>query len=86
MYPPASRYEPSPCQLPNRLPPLEDPTCFEVRYVSANGGIHWHHQWVTVSHPCIGAYVGLEDIDDGIWMVYFGPLTRGRWLERHRRI
>lgn len=23
---------------------------------------------------CIGEYVGLEEIDDGIWNVYFGPL------------
>jgi hypothetical protein len=35
---------------------------------------------------CIGAYVGLEEIDDGIWNVYFGPLKLGRLLERHRRL
>jgi len=57
-----------------------------VRYVSANGGIRWHHQWVNVSHVCVGAYVGLEEIDDGVWNVDFGPLTLGRLLERHMRI
>jgi putative transposase len=86
MHTPASRYEPSPRQMPNRLPPLEYPDRFEVRSVSANGGIRWHHPWGNVSHTCIGEYVGLEDIDDGIWKVYFGPLTLGRLLERHRRI
>jgi putative transposase len=86
MQPPASRDEPSPRQMPNRWPPLEYPDCFEVRYVSANGGIRWHHQWVNVPHTCIGAYVGLEEIDGGIWNVYFGPLKLGRLLERHRRI
>ena len=35
---------------------------------------------------CIGEYVGLEEIDDGIWNVYFGPLKPGRLLERHLRI
>ena len=25
-------------------------------------------------HVCIGEYVGLEEIDDGVWNVYFGPL------------
>jgi putative transposase len=86
MQPPASCDDPSPRQMPNRLPPLAYPDRFEVRYVSANGGIRWHHQWVNVSHPCMGEYVGREEIDDGIWHVYFGPLTLGRLLERHMRI
>jgi hypothetical protein len=72
--------------MPNRWPRLEYPDRFEVRYVSANGGIRWHHQWVNVSHTCIGDYVGLEDIDEGIWHVCFAPLTRGRRRERHMRI
>jgi putative transposase len=84
--PPASRDEPSPRQMPNRLPPLEDPDRFEVRDVSANGGIRWNHHWVNVSHTCIGEDVGLEEIDDGIWHVSFGPLKLGRLLERHMRI
>jgi len=84
--PPASCDDPAPRQLPNSLPPLEDPDRFEVRDVSANGGIRWHHQGVNVSHPCSGAYVGLEELDDGLWNVDFGPLTRGRLLERHMRI
>ena len=33
-----------------------------------------------------GEYVGLEEIDEGIWNVYFGPLKLGRLHERHRRI
>jgi hypothetical protein len=31
-------------------------------------------------------YVGLEEIDDGIWNVYFGPLKLGRLHERRMRI
>jgi putative transposase len=72
--------------MPTKLPPLEDPDRFEVRYVSANGGIRWHHQWVNVSHTGVGEYVGLEEIDEGVWTVSVGPLTLGRRLERHRRI
>jgi hypothetical protein len=40
---------------------------------------------VDVSICCAGEYVGLEEIDDGLWNVYFGPLNRGRLLERHMR-
>ena len=83
---PAACYHPSPRPMPDRLPPLEYPDRFEVRYVSANGGIRWNHRWVNVSTVCVGEYVGLEEIDDGIWNVYFGPLRLGRLLERHMRI
>jgi putative transposase len=65
------------------LPPLEYPDRFEVRYVSANGGIRWNSRWVNVSTVCVGEYVGLEEIDDGLWTVYFGPVRLGRLSERH---
>jgi len=83
---PASCDEVPPCAMPTKLPPLAYPDRFEVRYVGANGGIRWNHHWVNVSHTCAGEYVGLEEIDDGVWNVYFGPLKLGRFLERHMRI
>lgn len=83
---PASIYEASPREMPARLPPLEYPDRFEVRYVSANGGIRWNSDWVNVSIVCAGEFVGLEEIDDGLWNVYFGPLKLGRLHERHMRI
>lgn len=83
---PASQYQPSLREMPNKIPPLEYPDRFEVRYVSANGGIRWNKNWVNVSSVCIGEYVGFEEIDDGIWNVYFGPLKLGRFDERHMRI
>ena len=87
MHTPASCYEPSRREMPAKLPPLEYPDRFEVRYVSANGGIRWKkHAWVNVSTVCIGEYVGLEEIDDGVWDVYFGPLRLGRLHDRLMRI
>ena len=83
---PASRYQPSRRPMPSKLPPLNYPGHFEVRYVSFNGGIRWKHDWVKVSIVCAGEYVGLEEIDNGVWNVYFGPLKLGRLLEKHRRI
>jgi putative transposase len=72
--------------MPTNLPPLAYSDRFEVRYVSANDGIRWNRQWVNVSQVCVGAYIGLEEIDDGVWNVYFGPLKLGRLLERSMRI
>jgi len=33
-----------------------------------------------------GEYVGLEEIDNGVWNVYFGPVKLGRVNEHHMRI
>lgn len=83
---PASCYRPSTREMPSTLPPLEYPDRYEVRYVSANGGIRWNRDWVNVSTVCVGEYIGLEEIDNGIWNVYFGPLKLGRLIERYMRI
>jgi hypothetical protein len=85
MHPPASCDAPSPRQRPTSLPPLAYPDRFEGRDVSAHGGLRWHHQGVNVSPTCMGEDVGREAIDDGLWQVSCGPLTRGRLLERHLR-
>jgi putative transposase len=34
----------------------------------------------------IGEYASLEEIDDGIWDVYFGSLKLGRLHQRHTKI
>ena len=83
---PATLYQSSPRPFPAKLPPLEYPAHFETRYVSHNGGIRWNCAWVNVSITCAGEYVGLEEIDNGIWNVYFGPLKLGRLSEKHMRI
>jgi putative transposase len=50
--------------------------------VSRNDGIRWHKQWVNVSQTLGEEHVGLVEIDDGEWDVYFGPLRLGRFHER----
>lgn len=84
--PPASVYTPSPRPYPRGLPALEYPAHFEVRRVSTNGGIRWHSGWVNCSHVLSGEYVGLDEVADGIWALYFGPVLLGRFHERDRTI
>ena len=83
---PASVYQPSPRGYPEKLPRLEYPSHYETRYVSHNGGIRWNSDWVNVSICCAGEYVGLEEIDNAIWNVYFGPVKLGRLIEAQMRI
>ena len=83
---PAEVYQSSPRPMPTRLLAPTYPDRFEVRYVSANGGIRWKNSWVNVTSALIGEYVGLEEIDEGIWEVYFGSKWLGRLHERLMRI
>lgn len=78
---PADLYQPSPCPFPNRLPQPEYPGHFEVRKVSKNGGIRWKKGWVNISHSLLQQYVGLEEVDDGVWSLYFGPMLLARFHE-----
>jgi hypothetical protein len=57
-----------------------------VLHGPASWGIRWNSAWVNLSITCAGEYVGLEEIDDGVWNVYFGALKLGRLLERTMRI
>ena len=79
-------HRPSPRPMPAKLPEMCYPDRFEVRYVSANGGIRWHKRWVNVSSALVGQHVGLEAVDDGLWDLYFGVKKLGRLHERHMRI
>jgi transposase InsO family protein len=86
MHTPSQLHQASARQMPDKLLPMEYPDRFETRYVSANGGIRWHKQWINVSSALVGEYVGLEAIDDGIWDLYFGIKKIGRLHERLMRI
>jgi hypothetical protein len=84
--PPAQHYQPSPRPYARALRAPEYPRHYETRYVSTNGGIRWHHRWVNVSHVLAEEYVGLEEVADGVWSVFFGPLLLGRLDERDYRL
>lgn len=83
---PGSVYRASPRRLPRKLPPIEYPGHFEVRLVSRNSGIRWKSRWVCVTKTLAEEYVGLEEVGDGLWDVYFGPVKLGRMDERRLQI
>ena len=72
--------------FPTRLPQIDYPAHFEVRRVSRNSGFRWKSKYVSASHVLIDEYVGLEEIDNGVWEVYFGPIWLGRLDEKVMKI
>jgi transposase InsO family protein len=83
---PAEHYQPSPREYPQRLPPLEYPSHFETRRVGNNGCIRWRSERVHVSLVCKHEYVGMEEVDTGVWNVYFASFKLGRLIEKELRI
>ena len=79
---PGEVYVSSHKKMPKNLPPMKYPAHFEVRLVSKNSGMRWNNKRVNVGTVFAGQYVGLEEIDNGIWDVYFGNVWLGRLDEK----
>lgn len=79
---PAQHYERSPRPYPRRIHPIEYPGHFMCRRVGSNGTFLLKNHRYFLSAVFRGEIVGLEEIDDGIWSVYFGPVLLGRLDER----
>jgi len=84
--PPASQYVGSPRPYPDRLPPLEYPGHFLLRRVSHCGTFHFQGRLHFLSKTLNSHYIGLEEIDTGIWSIYFGTVLLARFDERDHRI
>ena len=83
---PGEVYERSERERPDRLLVPEYPAHFETRRVSLVGNIRWNGRIVWVSGLLTHRDLGLEQINDELWAVYYGPQHLG-WLdERTGRI
>ena len=75
--PPVTHYHSSPREYPVKLPELEYPDYYQRYQVRSNGVIYSHNGQIYVSHLLQGETVGLEEVDDGILDVYYGPIRLG---------
>ncbi len=79
---PASVYAPSPRPMPDVLPEPRYPGHFEVRWLSKSGNIKWKRQQLFVSQALAHEWVGLEEVADGVWSLYFYDRLLARLDER----
>ena len=82
---PATIYRPSPRPYPESLPPIEYAGHLETRKVAHNGMMRWQDDRIFLSKTLAGEWVALEEIDDGIWSLYYGPVLLARFDERELR-
>lgn len=83
--PPAKYYQPSAREYPKTLPQPEYPEYFVVRQVRSSGVVYANAGQVYVSHLLTGEQVGLEEVEDGVWDIYFGPIRLGSYNLRDQK-
>lgn len=71
---PADLYEPSPRPYPLILPEMAYPDDMEIRSVKHQGDICWNNRHIYLTSVLAGELVGLRQVSDTRWDVYFGPI------------
>jgi putative transposase len=74
---PASAYTTSPRAFPARLPTAEYPAWFEIQRINAGGFLTWRGGRYFLSGALAHELVGLIEVDDGCWEVWFCTLPLG---------
>jgi putative transposase len=79
---PSSRWESSPRPFPARILGPEYPGHFEIRRVSNQGCFRLVCGQHFLSNALAGEHIGLEEIADGIWSIYYYNTLLARFDER----
>jgi len=83
---PADLIQPCKRTYPRKLPSVEYPLNYEVRSVRSRGEIKWGSHRPFIGQSLIGERVGLVEIADGIWSIYFSTIELGRYDQRTKKI
>jgi transposase InsO family protein len=75
--PPWSAYEASNRRYPIRLQEPEYPNGYRVRKVRDDGTLNWQGRALYVAEALAGEYVGIEEISNDAWRVYFADVALG---------
>lgn len=83
---PSQVYRPSLKEYTSKLQKIDYPNHFEVRLVSSNRCFRWHQNIIFTSAAIENEYIGLEEVIDGVWAIYFSWKRLGFLDERKMRI
>jgi putative transposase len=83
---PASCYQPSSRPYTGALPAVDYPDHFLVKRVTHAGTVRFKRRLLYVSTALKAERIGLEEVDDGIWSLFFCHVWLGRIDERRALI
>lgn len=79
---PEEFYRPSPRSYPRRLEEVSYPEHFERRRINQVGQFRWKSRRPFLGSVLTGETIGLEEIDDGVWALYFSHHLLAHWDEQ----
>jgi transposase InsO family protein len=83
---PASLYKPSRRLLPKKIEPVEYDSWMAVRRVVPSGGIMWRNNYIYVSQALAGEPVGLKQITEITWELWFSSYLLGIIDEKTNKV
>lgn len=86
MQTPASSYARSERRMPDRLAGPVYAGHMEVRRISHGGCFSWRGRHVFLTTVLCRDYVGLEEVEEGLWNVFFYDVLLARYDERRQRL
>lgn len=79
---PAELWSPSPRPFPEAIPRPQYPGHLETRLVCNAGTFRFRGHQIFISQALKQDYIALEEIDDGVWSIYFYDILLARLDER----
>jgi transposase InsO family protein len=83
---PSALYEPSHRLYPEKLEPVEYDSWMAVRRILPSGGIKWRNNYIYVSQALAGEPVGLKQITETIWELWFSCYLLGILDEKTKKV
>jgi putative transposase len=80
---PTARYQSSCRPYSAQLPPVAYSAHLDTRRVYDHGDIKWQGRRLFVSEALAGEYLGFEEVDDGVWDIWFCATRLGRLDQRY---
>ena len=81
-HPPASHYRPSTRPYPDRLPALEYPSHFLTKKITTGGTFRFGTRLLYLANAMTDQTIGLEEVDDGQWIIYFNTVLLATFNEQ----
>lgn len=83
---PSQVYQCSTRRYPERLPDVMYDDHYQVRQVRHNGEIKWQGELLYIAHVLAKEPIGLKQIDEEHWGIYFSFYLMGTYDERNKKI
>ena len=78
---PASHYDASPRAYPSHLS-LDYPGHFLIEKITTGGTFRFNHRLLYLANAMTDQTIGMEEVDDGEWLIYFNTVLLATFSER----